>query len=145
MTVALGADHRGFGLKERLKRLLADEGHRVIDFGTDSADSCDYPEFACAVARAVARGRAQRGLLICSSGIGMSIAANRVPGVRAALCHTPAQAEQSRRHNNANVLCLGADVVSPTAAARMLRCWLVAEFAGGRHARRVRKLEDCRR
>ncbi|MFO7638466.1 MAG: ribose 5-phosphate isomerase B [bacterium] len=143
MRVALGADHRGFALKERLKRRLAADGHRVTDFGADSAASCDYPDFACRVARAVARGRAQRGILICGTGIGMSIAANRVPGVRAALCHSPAQAESSRRHNRANVLCLGADVIAVPTALRTARTWLATGFEGGRHARRVRKLERC--
>lgn len=144
MRIALGADHRGFALKERLKRRLVEAGHKVEDFGPDSAESCDYPDFACRVARAVARGRARRGILICSTGIGMSIAANRVPRVRAALCHTPDLAERSRRHNRANVLCLGADVITGPTALRIVRRWLAAEFEGGRHRRRVGKLERCR-
>ncbi|HDR00503.1 MAG TPA: ribose 5-phosphate isomerase B [candidate division WOR-3 bacterium] len=144
MRIALGADHRGFALKERLKRRLAADGHRVTDFGTDSEESCDYPDPACRVARAVAAGRAARGILICASGIGMSIAANRLPRVRAALCHDPAQAEMSRRHNNANVLCLGADVAEAGILLRTVRRWLTTRFEGGRHRRRVRKLDDCR-
>ena len=144
MRVALGADHRGFALKERLKRMLTAGGHRVTDFGTDSATSCDYPDYACRVARAVARGRFGRGILICSTGIGMSIAANRVPGVRAALCHTPGQAELSRRHNRSNVLCLGADVITGPIALWVVRRWLASEFEGGRHRRRIGKLERCR-
>ncbi|MFO7674693.1 MAG: ribose 5-phosphate isomerase B [bacterium] len=144
MRIALGADHRGFELKERLMRRLAADGHEVADLGTGSSASCDYPEFACAVALAVARGRAERGILVCSTGIGMSIAANRVPGVRAALCSGPKLAELSRRHNDSNVLCLGADFTPAGTAVRTARRWLAAEFEGGRHARRVRKLEGCR-
>jgi ribose 5-phosphate isomerase B len=140
VKVALGADHRGFSLKEELKRWLAAHGHEVIDFGPAGADRVDYPDYAFKVARAVARHLADRGILICSTGIGMSIAANRVRGVRAALADSVRLARLSREHNDANVLCLGADFVSAAEARRIVGVWLKTEFAGGRHARRVRKL-----
>jgi ribose 5-phosphate isomerase B len=140
MKVAFGADHRGFGLKEELKRWLAARGHKVIDFGPESADRVDYPDYAFKVADAVSRRQADRGILICSTGIGMSIAANKVRGVRAALADSLRLARLSREHNDANVLCLGADFVSAAEARRIIGVWLRTEFAGGRHARRVRKL-----
>jgi ribose 5-phosphate isomerase B len=140
VKVALGADHRGFRLKEDLKRWLAASGREVIDLGPDSADRVDYPDYALKVAGAVARRRADRGILICSTGIGMSIAANKVRGVRAALVDSVRLARLSREHNDANVLCLGADIVSSALARRIVGVWLRTEFAGGRHARRVRKL-----
>ncbi len=140
MRVALGADHRGFRLKEDLKRWLTPRGHEVVDLGPDSADRVDYPDYAFKVAGAVARRRADRGILICSTGVGMSIAANKVQGVRAALADSVRLARLSREHNDANVLCLGADIVSSTLARRIVGVWLRTEFAGGRHARRVRKL-----
>ena len=142
MRIALGSDHRGFRLKEKLGAWLRERGHTVLDLGTDGPDSADYPDYAFAVARAVVRRRAARGILICGTGIGMSIAANRLHGVRAALCETVDLARQSRRHNNANVLCLGADIISPTRARRVVEVWLHTDFEGGRHRRRVRKL-DC--
>ena len=140
MRIALGADHRGFALKEELKVWLGARGHSVTDCGPASADRVDYPDYAFRVAAAVARHRAERGILICSTGIGMSIAANRFPRVRAALCSSERLARLSREHNDANVLCLGADFVSGAEARRIVGVWLKAEFAGGRHARRVRKL-----
>ncbi len=140
MKVAVGADHRGFALKEELKRWLAARGHEVIDFGTMSADRVDYPDFAFKVADAVARRRADRGILICSTGIGMSIAANRVRRVRAALAPSVRLARLSREHNDSNVLCLGADFVSLPEARRIVATWLKAEFAGGRHTRRLAKI-----
>ena len=140
MRVALGADHRGFGLKEGLKRWLAARGHKVIDFGPANANRVDYPDYAFKVADAVARHQADRGILICSTGIGMSMAANKVRGVRAALADSSRLARLSREHNDANVLCLGADFVSTAEARRIVGVWLKTEFAGGRHARRVRKL-----
>jgi ribose 5-phosphate isomerase B len=142
MRIALGSDHRGFRLKEKLGTWLREHGHTVLDLGTDGPDSTDYPDYAFAVARAVARRRASRGILICGTGIGMSIAANRLRGVRAALCGNANLARQSRRHNNANVLCLGADIISPTRARQVVDTWLRTDFEGGRHRRRVRKL-DC--
>jgi ribose 5-phosphate isomerase B len=140
VKVALGADHRGFRLKEELKRWLDARGLEVIDFGPASADRVDYPDYAFKVADAVARHQADRGILICSTGIGMSVAANRFAKVRAALCSSPRQARLSREHNDANVLCLGADFVSVAEARRIVGVWLKTEFAGGRHVRRVRKL-----
>jgi len=140
MKVALGADHRGFRLKEDLKPWLAASGHEVLDLGPDNANRVDYPDYAFKVADAVARRRADRGILICSTGVGMSIAANKVQGVRAALADSVRLARLSREHNDANVLCLGADIVSATEARRIVGVWLRTEFAGGRHARRVRKL-----
>ena len=140
MRIALGADHRGFALKEALKVWLVARGHEILDFGTDSADRVDYPDYAFKVADVVSRYLAERGMLICSTGIGMSIAANRFPKVRAALCSSVRLARLSREHNDANVLCLGADFVSVAGARRILGVWLRTEFAGGRHVRRVRKL-----
>jgi RpiB/LacA/LacB family sugar-phosphate isomerase len=140
VRVALGADHRGFGLKEELKRWLAARGHEVIDLGPASADRVDYPDYAFKVADAVARHKADRGILVCSTGIGMSIAANKVRGVRAALVDSVRLARLSREHNDANVLCLGADIVSSAKAKRIVGVWLRTEFAGGRHALRVEKL-----
>ena len=141
MKVALGADHRGFALKEELKRWLTSRGREVTDWGPASADRVDYPDYAFKVAGAVARHRADRGILVCSTGIGMSIAANRLAKVRAALCSSVRQARLSREHNDANVLCLGADFVSAAEARRIVGVWLKTAFAGGRHARRVRKLD----
>ena len=142
MRIALGADHRGFALKEELRAWLAARGHSVTDCGPASADRGDYPDYAFKVADAVARRRAERGILVCSTGIGMSIAANRFPKVRAALCSSLRLARLSREHNDANVLCLGADFVSGAEARRIVGVWLKTGFAGGRHARRVAKLSD---
>jgi RpiB/LacA/LacB family sugar-phosphate isomerase len=140
VKVALGADHRGFALKEELKRWLAARGHQVFDLGPSSADRVDYPDYAFKVADAVARHQADRGILICSTGIGMSIAANKVLGVRAALADSVRLARLSREHNDANVLCLGADFVSAPVARRIVGVWLRTGFAGGRHARRLAKI-----
>jgi ribose 5-phosphate isomerase B len=140
VKVALGADHRGYALKEQLRLRLERLGHRVLDLGTDRAQSADYPDYAFRVAEAVAAGRARRGILVCSTGIGMCIAANRIPRVRAALCDSVRLARLSREHNDANVLCLGADVTSAGQARRIVSVWLGTRFAGGRHARRVRQL-----
>lgn len=142
MKVALGADHRGFALKETLKQYLAAHGHETLDMGPADAERADYPDFAFKVAEAVDTGRAARGILICSTGIGMSIAANRLPRVRAALCDSPRLARLSREHNDSNVLCMGADVVTQAAAKRILSAWLKTEFAGGRHARRLAKIKN---
>jgi len=140
VRIALGADHRGFALKEELKRWLTARGHEIVDFGPASADRVDYPDYAFKVADAVVRHQADRGILICSTGIGMSIAANKVRGVRAVLADSVRLARLSREHNDANVLCLGADFVSAAETRRIVSVWLRTEFAGGRHARRVRKL-----
>jgi len=142
MTIALGADHRGFALKEKLALYLKRLGFKVDDRGTFTPERVDYPDFALAVAEAVARGQAQRGILICATGIGMSIAANKVRSVRAALCLNTRMARLAREHNNANVLCLGADFLTAAQAKGVVRVFLGTDFAGGRHSRRVRKIED---
>jgi ribose 5-phosphate isomerase B len=140
MNVAVGSDHRGFDFKRRLIALLAELGHGVADHGPDRNESCDYPDFALSVARAVAAGAADRGILVCGTGIGMCIAANKVRGIRAAPCHDTITAEMSRRHNDANVLCLSADLLGEELVERMVQIWLTTEFEGGRHARRVEKI-----
>lgn len=140
MRIHIGNDHRGFDLKRHLSAWLNDQGYEVVDHGCDSAESADYPDLAYAVARAVAAHPDDLGVLICSNGVGMSMAANKVPGVRAALCVSPAMASQSRRHNDANVLALGADNLTPDENQAVLAAWLEASFEGGRHARRVEKI-----
>ena len=140
MRVVAGADHAGFDLKQALLPLLKGLGHEVIDVGTDSTAAVDYPDFAFQVAQAVSEGRAQRGILICGTGIGMCIAANKVKKVRAAPCHDSITAEMSRRHNDANVLCLSADLLGEELIDRMVHIWLTTDFEAGRHARRVEKI-----
>ncbi|HEY3098153.1 MAG TPA: ribose 5-phosphate isomerase B [Methylomirabilota bacterium] len=138
--IALGADHAGYSLKEKLKTWLAADGHRVIDHGTHSTDSVDYPDYAAAVAQAVRAGDAERGVLICGSGIGMAMAANKVAGVRAVVAADPTVARLSRQHNDANVLALGARLTAAGQALEVVQAWLATPFEGGRHARRVDKL-----
>ena len=140
MKIAIGSDHRGYDLKRRVVALLEKLGHEVFDKGTDGRESVDYPDFAFEVAQAVSTGKVERGILLCGTGIGMCIAANKVRGVRAAPCHDSITAEMSRRHNNANVLCLSADLLGEELVERMVRIWLETEFEGGRHARRVEKI-----
>jgi ribose 5-phosphate isomerase B len=140
MKIAIGSDHRGYEPKRRLVALLQQLGHEVEDVGPQSKESVDYPDYAFQVAQAVSAGRVQRGILICGTGIGMCIAANKVSGVRAAPCHDRITAEMSRRHNDANVLCLSADLLSEELIERMVRIWLETEFEGGRHARRIEKI-----
>ena len=140
MKIAIGSDHRGFEAKRRLAAFLRTLQHEVLDLGPEGSDSVDYPDFAFEVSRAVSDGRVQRGILICGTGIGMCIAANKVPGVRAAPCHDSITAEMSRRHNDSNVLCLSADLLGEELIDRMVRIWLDTEFEGGRHARRVEKI-----
>jgi ribose 5-phosphate isomerase B len=140
MKIAIGSDHRGFDVKRRLVSLLQRLGHDVVDIGPTRSESVDYPDFAFEVAESVRDGRVDRGILICGTGIGMCIAANKVPGVRAAPCHDSITAEMSRRHNNSNVLCLSADLLGGELLDRMVRIWLETEFEGGRHARRVDKI-----
>jgi len=143
-TVAIGADHGGYELKEQLKkRLTAD--YEVIDCGTHSQESVDYPDFAYAVARLVAEGRATWGIIIDGAGIGSCMAANKVPGVRAAMCYDQATAVNSREHNNANVLTLGAGLIGPSLAQQIVNTWLATDFGGGRHARRVNKIDEIGR
>lgn len=141
MKLSLGCDHGGYALKEHLKAHLEQLGHTVLDCGTHSTESCDYPDFGKAAAQAVADGRCERGIVICTTGIGISIAANKVHGVRCALCSEPLSAEMTRRHNDANVLALGAGMVGSNLAERIVEVFLSTDFEGGRHARRVDKLE----
>lgn len=140
--VAMGADHGGYELKEQLKTYLLEWGYQVLDLGTNSTEAVDYPDFAEAVARAVARGDAWLGIVLDSAGIGSSIAANKVPGARAALCYDRATARNSREHNDANVLTLGAKLIAPEAAREIVALWLATPFAGGRHQRRVDKIRS---
>lgn len=140
MRIAIAADHAGFALKQALRDLLAADGHEVNDFGTQSTESTDYPDYASLVAHEVADGRADRGVLVCSTGIGMSIAANKVEGVRAALVTNAAAARLTRQHNDANIIALGANFIDVEAAAPMLDAFLNTDFEGGRHARRVAKI-----
>jgi len=140
MRIAIGADHAGFALKEQLRRRLAAEGHDVIDFGTGSADSCDYPDFAQPVAREVVKSRADYGILVCSTGIGMAIAANKVHGVRAVPAQSEDEVRLTREHNDANVLTLGAKYLDEDRAAALIHTFLETEFIGGRHARRIAKI-----
>lgn len=140
MRIAVGTDHGGFFLKALLVRRLRSAGHRVTDVGTMSPDSCDYPQIGAKVGEAVARGRARRGVLLCRSGGGMAVVANKFPGVRAVVCQSVSSVRHARRHNNANVLVLGAEGLSPRTAVQILTAWLETPFAGGRHARRVRQI-----
>jgi len=140
MKISIGADHAGVDAKRRLVALLQRDGHAVADCGTDGTESVDYPDFAAAVAHAVAEGRAERGILVCGTGIGMSIAANKVAGIRAAKCNDPLEARLCRQHNDANVLCVGARVVDPAVMDEVARAFLATDFEGGRHARRVAKM-----
>jgi ribose 5-phosphate isomerase B len=142
MKIAIGSDHRGYDAKARIITVLHQLGHNVLDSGPNGRDSVDYPDFAFEVARAVSEGRAERGILICGTGIGMCIAANKVAGIRAAPCHDCITAEMSRRHNDANVLCLSADLLGEDLIDRMVRIWLETPFEGGRHARRVEKITN---
>ena len=140
MKIALGSDHAGFELKEDLRSYLTQMKIDALDLGTYSEDSVDYPDVAVKVAEKVARGEVERGLLICGSGIGMSIVANRFAGVRAALCHDLYTARISREHNNANILTLGGRLIGKGLAREILRVWLETEFQGGRHERRLNKI-----
>jgi ribose 5-phosphate isomerase B len=142
MRVAIGADHAGFPLKEHLKRTLASLGHEVEDFGTTSEASVDYPPICAAVARAVASGRAARGLIVGGSGQGEQIAANKVRGIRAALCNDLYTARMSRAHNDANVLTMGGRIVAAGLADEILQLWLETAFDGGRHQRRVDEIAE---
>ncbi|HEX9054675.1 MAG TPA: ribose 5-phosphate isomerase B [Gemmatimonadales bacterium] len=141
-VIPIGADHAGFPLKERLKAELARLGYEPLDVGAHSADSVDYPDFAHEVAARVKRGEAARGVLLCGTGLGMSYAANRHNGVRAAVAWTPEIARLAREHNDANVLVLPARFVSEDEGVRILRTWLDTRFEGGRHARRVAKIDQ---
>ena len=138
--IAIGCDHGGFALKQEIMAHLRERGLEFQDFGTYGAESCDYPEFGAAVARAVAAGTCERGILICGTGIGISISANKIHGIRAALCGDCFSAEMTRRHNDANIVALGARVVGPGLALKIVDTFLDTPFEGGRHARRVEKM-----
>ncbi|MHC4939937.1 MAG: ribose 5-phosphate isomerase B [Planctomycetota bacterium] len=140
MRIAIGSDHAGFALKQLLGGHLEAAGHTILDCGCHSEESCDYPEFGAAVGRAVAGGDAERGVLVCGTGIGISMAANKIPGIRAALVHDRFTAEMSRKHNDANVVVFGARVIEPEHARELLDCWMATDFEGGRHRRRVDKI-----
>jgi len=145
MRVALGADHAGFALKEDLKAFLAEEGHEALDHGTDSTEPVDYPSFCAAAARAVVRGEADRAIVLGGSGQGEQIAANKVDGIRAALCHDLFLARLSRAHNDANVLAMGARVIAPAYAREVVRVWLDTPFDGGRHVARLEEIGQIER
>ena len=138
--IAIGSDHGGFALKQEIMKHLEERKLEYIDFGTYSSDSCDYPQYGAAVGRAVASGSCERGILICGTGIGISISANKIHGVRAALCGDCFSAEMTRRHNDANIVALGARVVGPGLALKIVDTFLDTEFEGGRHERRVQQM-----
>ena len=142
MKIAVASDHRGYAVKGKILSLLTDLDHEGLDFGPDSDDSVDYPDYGSKVAKAVAAKQADRGILVCGTGTGMCIVANKFPGVRAAACHDNLTAEMSRRHNDANVLCLSGDLLGDRLINRMVEIWLKTEFEGGRHARRVDKISQ---
>jgi ribose 5-phosphate isomerase B len=144
-AVAVGADHGGYKLKEALKGALRELGYEVVDCGTGSTDPVDYPDYALAVAELVSQGRAWRGILVDGAGIGSCMAANKVPGVRAAMCYDQSTALNSREHNDANVLTLGAGLIGEALAKQIVRTWLETPFGGGRHARRVEKIMETER
>ncbi len=146
MKIAIAADHAGFSLKEKLLAVLREKGEEVSDFGTHSDESTDYPDYAVAVAHQIAQGTAERGILVCSTGVGMSIAANKIPGIRAALATTPEEVRLTREHNDANVLTIGAKFVTPEYAEELIDIFLTTEFSGGvRHARRLAKIAELDR
>jgi len=140
MKIAIAADHGGYGLKEQIKQKLDSMGLTYQDFGTDSEASVDYPDYGIQVAEGIARGEFDRGILICGTGLGMSIVANKVPGVRCALLHDTFSAKATREHNDTNVMAMGARVIGPGLAEEIVEIWLTTEFAGGRHAQRLDKV-----
>ena len=140
--IAIASDHGGYMLKEHIKAYLAAKGITCEDFGTNSTDSCDYPDFAKPAAEAVASGQCERGIVICTTGIGISISANKVKGIRCALCGDVLSAEMTRRHNDANMLAMGAGIVGPMLPERIADTFLSTDFEGGRHARRVAKMME---
>jgi ribose 5-phosphate isomerase B len=140
MKIVVGNDHRGVAVKQRLVAMLNELGHAVTDLGATSAASVDYPDYAIPVAEAVSSGEADRGILLCGTGHGMCIAANKVAGIRAVNCRDVIDAELSRRHNDANVMCLSADLIGEEQIEKMVQTWLATDFEGGRHARRIEKV-----
>lgn len=145
MRIAVGSDHRGVSLRAKLVDLLHSLGEEVVDVGKDDLDNVDYPDVAEVVARKVSRQEVDRGILICGTGLGMCIVANKLPGVRAAPCHDSVTAELSRRHNDLNVLCLPGDMMSEKLLDRLVEIWLHTPFEGGRHARRLEKVAQLER
>lgn len=143
MKILIGSDHIGFPLKANIKQYLEEQGHEVIDLGCpDENNAIDYPDVAENLAVRIAKGESDRGILVCGTGIGMAIAANKVPGVRAACCHDPYSAERARKSNNAQVLTMGAQIVAPTLARLLLDHWLASEYSGGRSAPKVIKIDE---
>jgi ribose 5-phosphate isomerase B len=145
MRIAIGSDHRGRAIRSKLIQLVKELGHEVLDVGADGTEAVDYPDVAKAVAERVSRKEVDRGILVCGTGLGMCIAANKVAGVRAAPCHDDLTAEMSRRHNDLNVLCLSADLLGERLIDRMVAIWLSTPFDGARHARRVQKIREIER
>jgi len=139
VNIVVGADHGGYTLKDLIAKWLKEQGHRVVDVGCNSAESVDYPDYASKAVDEIIKGTSEYGILVCGTGIGMSIAANRHYGIRAANCFNENTAALSREHNNANMLCLGARVVDDDTALKMVKIWLLTEFAGGRHQKRIEK------
>ena len=138
--IAIACDHGGYNLKEAVKAHLIEKGYEVKDFGTNSLDSCDYPDYAAPAAKAVADGTCEKGIVICTTGIGVSIVANKVKGIRCALCSDSLSASLTRRHNNSNVLAMGAGIIGQNLALEIVDTWLTTEFEGGRHQRRIDKI-----
>ncbi len=145
MRIAVGSDHRGYPIRPKVVELLQRLGHEVEDIGTFSSEAVDYPDIAAQVGEKVSRGEVDRGILVCKTGLGMCIAANKFRGVRAAPCHDDLTAEMSRRHNDTNILCLSADLLGERLIDRMVEVWLSTSFEGGRHARRVEKISELER
>jgi ribose 5-phosphate isomerase B len=147
MKIAVGSDHRGYEAKQLIKAIVVQMGHECVDFGTNDTHPVDYPDMAYLAATAVSTKQAERAILICATGIGMSIAANKIKGVRAALCHDELSAKISRDHNDSNVLCLSGDQIGEVLLRKIVEAWLNTDFSGGRHQRRVNKIkaiEECR-
>lgn len=142
MKIAIASDHRGIEVKQKVQSLIEELGHESLDCGPNETESVDYPDFAAKVARMVSRHEVDRGILICGTGIGMCIAANKFPGVLAAPCHDELTAQMSRLHNNSNVLCVSADLLGDRLINRMVEIWLTTDFEGGRHARRLEKIRE---
>ncbi len=142
MRIEVGSDHHGVTMRAKIIELLRELGQEVIDMGAEGGEDVDYPDVAAVVARQVSSGEVDRGILVCGTGLGMSIVANKFPGVRAAPCHDDLTAEMSRRHNDLNVLCLSGDILGELLVDRLVEIWLTTEFEGGRHARRVEKIRE---
>jgi ribose 5-phosphate isomerase B len=141
-TIAIGSDHRGVALKSEIAGFLMSKGHTVKDFGAHTSESVDYPDYAIKVARSVSEGTTDCGIVICHSGVGVSVSANKVKGIRAALCHNAEQSSLSKKHNNANVLAIPAGFVKVKDAKEIVKCWIESKFEGGRHEKRINKISD---